>query len=222
MQAAVGYFAIQFAKLHGYLVATTCSPRNFEYVKKAGATYAFDYHSPDIIARLRDALPTASHIFDTIGNTESSATAAVALNNRPGKLCTVRPGKANTERVPSNIEVTDVFVFSAFPTAHTYRGSVHWPVCVNVNGDTCISHSSLVQISNRFMFCKVNIPNHQLSAEFFQKIPGWLRNGSVVPQPVKVLGQLSPTTVKEAMHLNRTGNVSAEKLCFEVPHGRHT
>ncbi len=34
---ATGALAIQFAKLSGLTVVTTCSPRNFDYVKKLGA-----------------------------------------------------------------------------------------------------------------------------------------------------------------------------------------
>ncbi|OHF01782.1 hypothetical protein CORC01_02973 [Colletotrichum orchidophilum] len=119
--SVVGNFAIQLAKLHGYPVATTCSPRNFDYVKNAGDTYAFDYNDVNVVAKIQKAVPTLSHVFETIVNTSSSATAAAALGGRPEVLCTVRPGKANTEGVPSNVRVNDVLVFRAFPTAHTYR-----------------------------------------------------------------------------------------------------
>ncbi|KAK1657234.1 chaperonin 10-like protein [Colletotrichum godetiae] len=187
--SVVGYFAIQLAKLHGYSVATTCSPRNFDYVKNAGATYVFDYNDVDVVSNLQTTLPKLSHVFDTIGNTISSATAAAALNGRPGVLCTVRPGKANTDSVPSNIKVTDVFVFTAFPTAHTYRGLVNWPV---------------------------SMPSHILSAELYEQLPSLLQSKSISPPPVKIMGKLGPQPVMEAMALNRDGKISAEKLCFEV------
>ncbi|KAK1718203.1 chaperonin 10-like protein [Colletotrichum lupini] len=187
--SVVGYFAIQLAKLHGYPVVTTCSPHNFDYVKNAGATYVFDYNDADVVAKLQTAAPTLSHVFDTIGNASSSATAAAALNGRPGVLCTVRPGKANTEEVPSNIKVTDVFVFTAFPKAHTYRGLVHWPV---------------------------SMPNHLLSAELYERLPSLLERNAIKPPPVKVLGRLSPQSINEAMELNRAGKISAEKLCFDI------
>ncbi|KAK1453407.1 hypothetical protein CMEL01_05066 [Colletotrichum melonis] len=187
--SVVGYFAIQLAKLHGYPVVTTCSPHNFDYVKNAGATYVIDYNDADVVAKLQTAAPTLSHVFDTIGNASSSATAAAALNGRPGVLCTVRPGKANTEKVPSNIKVTDVFVFTAFPTAHTYRGLVHWPV---------------------------SMPNHLLSAELYERLPSLLERNAIKPPPVKVLGRLSPQSINEAMELNRAGKISAEKLCFDI------
>jgi NADPH:quinone reductase-like Zn-dependent oxidoreductase len=42
---SVGSNAIQLAVAAGYEVITTCSPKNFEYVKKLGASQAFDYNS---------------------------------------------------------------------------------------------------------------------------------------------------------------------------------
>lgn len=44
---ATGIFAIQFAKLSGLRVITTCSPKNAEFVKKLGAEEAFDYRDAD-------------------------------------------------------------------------------------------------------------------------------------------------------------------------------
>lgn len=114
--------------MHGYAVVTTCSPRNFDYVQEAGATHAFDYRDPEVGAKIRSVLPTVSHVFDTIGSVDSSSTAASALNKSSGVLCTVRPGKANTQHIPQTVKVTDVFVFTAFPTPHSYRGTAHWPV----------------------------------------------------------------------------------------------
>jgi len=54
---SVGSNAIQLAVAAGYSVVATASPKNFEYVKSFGATYAFDYRSKslvrDIVATLR-------------------------------------------------------------------------------------------------------------------------------------------------------------------------
>jgi len=46
---SVGCNAIQLAVAAGYEVITTASPKNFDYVKKLGASQAFDYHSKTII-----------------------------------------------------------------------------------------------------------------------------------------------------------------------------
>ncbi|KAJ0267974.1 hypothetical protein COL940_013843 [Colletotrichum noveboracense] len=141
--AVVGYFAIQLAKLHGYKVITTCSPRNFNRVKAAGATHVIDYNDEQAIARIRKAVPNLEYVLDTIGNATSSATASKALKDSTGRLCTVRPGKANTENVPSTVEVSDVFVFTAFPTAHTYRAKAHWPA-MDLNRDGNVSAEKIV------------------------------------------------------------------------------
>ncbi|KAH7140650.1 chaperonin 10-like protein [Dactylonectria macrodidyma] len=187
--SAVGYYAIQIARFHGIVVTTTCSPRNFEQAKEAGATHVFDYRDEDVVSKLQATIPRITHIFDTIGNATSSAIAAKAIGTGPGMLCTVRPGKANTQDVPPNIKVSDVFVFTAFPTPHTYRGSVHWP-----------AHPE----------------NHRLSAELYDQLPELLGDGSLKPLQTTNLGDLSPITVKQAMDMNRAGQVSARKLCFQV------
>lgn len=45
---SLGCNAIQLAVAAGYEVATTCSPRNYELVKKLGASQVFDYRSATI------------------------------------------------------------------------------------------------------------------------------------------------------------------------------
>ena len=46
---SVGSNAIQLAVSAGYQVYSTSSPKNFDYVKKLGATQVFDYHSPTLV-----------------------------------------------------------------------------------------------------------------------------------------------------------------------------
>jgi NADPH:quinone reductase-like Zn-dependent oxidoreductase len=45
---SVGCNVIQLAKAAGYEVITTASPANFDYLKKLGASYVFDYNSASI------------------------------------------------------------------------------------------------------------------------------------------------------------------------------
>lgn len=47
--SSVGCNAIQLAVAAGYKVITTASPKNFELVKKLGASEVFDYHSPAVV-----------------------------------------------------------------------------------------------------------------------------------------------------------------------------
>ncbi len=46
---SVGSNAIQLARAAGYEVYTTCSPKNFAYVKQLGASLAFDYSSLTVV-----------------------------------------------------------------------------------------------------------------------------------------------------------------------------
>jgi NADPH:quinone reductase-like Zn-dependent oxidoreductase len=53
---SVGSNAIQLAAAAGYQVITTCSPRNFDYVKGLGASQAFDYRSNTVVGEIIAAL----------------------------------------------------------------------------------------------------------------------------------------------------------------------
>ncbi|KAL2070419.1 hypothetical protein VTL71DRAFT_13445 [Oculimacula yallundae] len=53
---SVGCNAIQLAVLAGYTVLTTCSPSNFEYVRRLGAAQAFDYRSSTVVSDMVLAL----------------------------------------------------------------------------------------------------------------------------------------------------------------------
>ena len=52
---SVGCNAIQLAVAAGYEVITTCSPKNFDYVKKLGAREAFDYNSKTVVSDIINA-----------------------------------------------------------------------------------------------------------------------------------------------------------------------
>ncbi len=52
---SVGSNAIQLAVAAGYDVITTASPRNFEYVKKLGASRVFDYNSKTVVKDVIEA-----------------------------------------------------------------------------------------------------------------------------------------------------------------------
>ncbi|KAF7136801.1 hypothetical protein CNMCM5793_006319 [Aspergillus hiratsukae] len=50
--SGVGSNAIQLSKAAGFEVFTTCSARNFEYVKDLGADHVYDYNDPDVISKV--------------------------------------------------------------------------------------------------------------------------------------------------------------------------
>ncbi|KAL1629255.1 hypothetical protein SLS56_005479 [Neofusicoccum ribis] len=78
---ATGALAIQFAKLSGLEVITTCSPRNFDMVKALGASAVFDYNSPTCGADIRKHTKNALfYALDCISEGESPNICAEALS----------------------------------------------------------------------------------------------------------------------------------------------
>lgn len=65
----VGGFGVQFARLAGMTVYTTCSPANESYVHELGADVAIDYHTesvPERIAELTDGRGV-DYVLDVVG-----------------------------------------------------------------------------------------------------------------------------------------------------------
>ncbi|KAL2878273.1 hypothetical protein SGCOL_006525 [Colletotrichum sp. CLE4] len=183
----VGLYAIQIAALHGFKVITTCSANHFDLVKHLGARHVFDYHDDDVIDSIKQSAPGVEYVFDTIGNESSSGLASQTINEKGGGLCTVRPGKANTNEVPKRIKVTDVLVFTAFLKDHRY-GKFHWPA---------------------------NEEDHKLGTEFFEKLPGWVEDYKIRPARPKVIpGGLDGVT--KGFQEYREGKVSANKLVYKL------
>lgn len=108
-------------------VITTCSESNFDYLKALGAEHVYDYRQTDIVDRIRDFAPNLKYFFDAVGNESSTRLGAQALGDANPVMCTVRPNKAHTEGLATNIKVTAVLMWTAFGEAFDFRG-VHWPV----------------------------------------------------------------------------------------------
>ncbi|KAF9630187.1 Alcohol dehydrogenase superfamily zinc-containing [Lasiodiplodia theobromae] len=78
---ATGTLAVQFAKLSGFEVIATSSPRNFALLKALGADAVFDYNSPTVGADIRKH--TANRLyyaFDCISEGNSAQICADALS----------------------------------------------------------------------------------------------------------------------------------------------
>lgn len=83
---ATGTLAIQFAKLSGLTVVTTCSPRNFELVKSYGADAAFDYRDENCAEQVRQFTNNnLTHIFDCISEATSAKICADCMSTAGGK-----------------------------------------------------------------------------------------------------------------------------------------
>ncbi|KGO37192.1 Polyketide synthase, enoylreductase [Penicillium expansum] len=96
---ATGTLAIQFAKLSGYKVLTTCSPHNFDLVRSLGADDVYDYKDAQAPAQIRkDTDNNLKLVFDCIALESSAAFCDNAISTDGGEyssLLSVKIDRAN-------------------------------------------------------------------------------------------------------------------------------
>ena len=105
---SVGSNAIQLGVAAGYEVFTTASPKNFEYVKKLGASKVFDYNSSTAVDDLVNALKgkTLAGAMDCVGFAATAPTVDVVSKTEGSKfISTVKGGF----QPPEGITVKGVF-----------------------------------------------------------------------------------------------------------------
>lgn len=86
----VGHFAIQIAKAHGAWVATTCSARDLDFVRKLGADQAIDYKAQEFDAVLKDI----DLVYDLIGGKTQDASFKVLRHGGAIVSTLAEPDKA--------------------------------------------------------------------------------------------------------------------------------
>ena len=88
---ATGMAGIQFAKLSGLAVMTTCSPHNFELVRSLGADAVFDYKSPTCAVDIKDATKNRlTYAWDCTGDGAGLCAAAMS-DSEPGDYGSIMP-----------------------------------------------------------------------------------------------------------------------------------
>ncbi|GLB07515.1 hypothetical protein AtubIFM57258_002858 [Aspergillus tubingensis] len=97
---ATGTLAIQFAKLSGYKVLTTCSPRNFDLVRSLGADEVYDYNNANAPVEIRKATDNKLKlVFDCISLEASAAFCDNALSTEGGDYSALSSVKIARENV---------------------------------------------------------------------------------------------------------------------------
>ncbi|XDG01028.1 hypothetical protein ABKA04_000643 [Annulohypoxylon sp. FPYF3050] len=107
--SAVGSNAIQLAKNSGYEVITTASPKNFEYVKKLGASQVFDYASPTVQDDLINAMKgkTSAGALDCIGGAPQGILQQVLAKSEGVKA--VASTKRGWPEPPEGVQMYSIF-----------------------------------------------------------------------------------------------------------------
>jgi len=183
---SVGQYAIQIARHFGFQFATTCS--NTKVVKALGAEYVFDYRSQTVIEDIKKILPTITYVLDCVGNEVSSTQASTAVCEVGGVLCTIQPGKTNTQNVEKRVNVTDVVVFTAF--FEDIKFGPHYTL-------------------------RKREADRQLAEELWRALPDLLSSGTIKPNPFRIIdGGLNG--VVEGFQIYRDGGISGQKLVYNI------
>ncbi|OQE37283.1 hypothetical protein PENCOP_c010G03534 [Penicillium coprophilum] len=112
---ATGTLAIQFAKLSGYKVLTTCSPRNFALVRSLGADEVYDYKDAQAPAEIRKATDNKLKlVFDCISLESSAAFCDNAISTDGGEYSALLSVKINRANVNDRFTLAYTTVGEAF------------------------------------------------------------------------------------------------------------
>lgn len=103
---ATGTLCIQFAKLSGYTVLTTCSPRNFDLVRALGADAVFDYRDPKAATEIKKSTNDNLKLcMDCIALEDSIKFCDEAISSSGGDYGALLTVKIERENVKSHFTV---------------------------------------------------------------------------------------------------------------------
>ena len=110
---SVGSNAIQLAVAAGYEVITTASPKNFDYVKKLGASRAFDYNSTTVVKNVIAAFKSktlAGALSIGAGSAEACADVVAACKGNKFVSMATYPISFDESTTPSLISILPRFL----------------------------------------------------------------------------------------------------------------
>jgi NADPH:quinone reductase-like Zn-dependent oxidoreductase len=107
--SSVGSNGIQLAKAAGYEIIATASPKNFEYVKRLGASEVFDYKSPSVVDDLINAFENRilAGVLDCIGF--EAAKLSVEFVQKVSGKGAVASTKGGVDELPEGVTLTKIF-----------------------------------------------------------------------------------------------------------------
>jgi len=112
---ATGTLAIQFAKLSGYKVLTTCSQHNFDLVRRLGADAVFDYTDPNSAAEIRKYTNNnLKLVFDCISTEATAKFCDNALSTEGGEYSALLNVNIARENVHDRYTLAYTMIGEAF------------------------------------------------------------------------------------------------------------
>ncbi|KAJ9482667.1 hypothetical protein VN97_g10758 [Penicillium thymicola] len=189
---ATGMAGIQFAKLSGLTVITTCSPRNFDLVKGLGADAVFDYKSPTCAADIKQLTKNRlTYAWDCTG--EGAAICAQAMSDcESGTYGTIMPADYELLSATNPKVHGQEFIRGYDTMGESYYWLGQTPVTPNPE-------------------------EMQFYQSFLALTQSLLQNGSIKPLPAAVNKNGSGLEgALKGLEEMREGNVSGEKLIYTI------
>lgn len=194
---SVGSNAIQLAVAAGYEVFTTASPRNFDYVKRLGASKAFDYNSETVVSDLISAFTgktTAGAISVGSGSVEGCMD---VLDKCKGNKFIAMASYPNPDPMPTRFVLpTFIWTFVSWNIVNWFKSKTRGIGCKFIWGGTLI-HNGL---------------GKTLYADF---LPEALAQGVYVTAPDSIVVGKGLEHIQTALELLKKG-VSAKKVVVSL------
>jgi NADPH:quinone reductase-like Zn-dependent oxidoreductase len=198
--SSVGSNAVQLAVSAGYLVYSTASLKNFDYVKRLGAAHVFDYHSPTLV----------DDIVKVLGGQQLAG--AYCIGSRAVEACNKVLRRCNAKK--------RFIVFAGFPIPAdqiaTYAGRASFiGSAVGWLGKTTVT-SFFTGTPARFVEGKdMCQPNAVIGMIYGNFLPRALAAHQFVPAPEPLVVGKGLEKIQEAMEIQAKG-VSAQKVVVSL------
>lgn len=181
-------FAIQLAKLAGYQVVATCSPRSNDLVKSHGADAVYDYRDSESLDAIISAYPNLSIALDGFSESESTKFCCEAVAPNNGTVVSLDPMAKSSVK---GVTLTPIIMYTLFGRAF----------------------GLLQPVGPKF---PVKAEDRAGLARFYAMLPGLVKGGSLRSIPIQEQGsgfeKLAP-----GLDLLREGKVSGKKLVVHLP-----
>jgi NADPH:quinone reductase-like Zn-dependent oxidoreductase len=181
-------FAIQLAKLAGYQVVTTCSPRSNDLVKSYGADAVYDYRDSKSLAAIKSAYPKLSLALDGFSEGESTKFCCEAVAPNHGTVVSLDPTAKSSGK---GVTLKPIIMYTLFGRAF----------------------GLLQPVGPKF---PVKPEDRAGLVRFYSMLPQLVKSGSLKAVPIQEQGngfdKLAP-----GLDLLREGKVSGKKLVVHLP-----
>lgn len=183
-----GTMVIQLLRLCGFRVLTTCSPRNFDLVRRFGAHDTFDYKTPGCAAAIRAHCDnTLEFVIDCVSEDSTMKFCYEAIGRAGGKYTALNPfnGRLATRRVvePDWILATRITgSASAWPAPYAFEAEPRL---------------------------------RELAVPIFAVIERLLHEGKIQPHPIKSEGGGYEGLIR-GVDIVRKGELSGQKLVYSL------